>query len=148
MMSGGGFLLGVILGGTGMILGARCMRKRARKKEIRGYLDLIDLTADQREKVEEIRRTFLPRVAGIRQELRNRRMELSDLLFESPLDRNKINAVVKEVSRLQLALEQEVIEHIIEENGLLTPDQQREFYKVIIKQFSSGGLGVHDVRKT
>lgn len=147
MRSRAGFLLGMILG-AGMIFGAKRICKKPAKTEIRGYLDLIDLTGDQRQKVEEIRRTFLPRVAGIRQELRNCRMRLSDLLFESPLDRDRINAVVKEISRLQLTLEQEVIEHIIEENGLLTPDQQREFHKVIINQFSGGGLGVHDVRKS
>jgi carbon-monoxide dehydrogenase medium subunit len=38
------------------------------------------------------------------------------------------------------------LHYIIEENGLLTPDQQRQFHQVIIDQFRGGGLGVHDVR--
>jgi hypothetical protein len=39
-----------------------------------------------------------------------------------------------------------VIEHIIEEQEILTPPQQQKFHDIIIEQFASGGLGVHDVR--
>jgi Spy/CpxP family protein refolding chaperone len=120
-------------------------RQRWGKEEIRGYLDLIDLTTAQRCRVEEIRERFLPKVAGIRQRLRERRLALADLLFAVPLDRERIQAAVGEIARLQLELEGEVIEHIIEENGLLTPDQQRQFHDVIVQQFCGGGLGIHDV---
>jgi hypothetical protein len=39
-----------------------------------------------------------------------------------------------------------VVEHILEEQELLTPFQKRRFYEIIVEQFSSGGLGVHDVK--
>jgi len=119
---------------------------KRRRPQIRGYLDLMDLTEEQRRRVEQIRERFLPYVAGVREKLRERRMELADLLFATPLDRDRIKAVVEAIAGLQLNLEQGVIDHIIEENGLLTPDQQRQFHQVIIDQFRGGGLGVHDVR--
>jgi hypothetical protein len=40
---------------------------RIRQKPIRGYLDLIALTNEQKRQVEDIRRDFLPKVEGIRQ---------------------------------------------------------------------------------
>jgi len=144
MISVEGFLVGIIFGASaacGTIYGV----KKWCRREIRGYLDLINLTADQRHKVEKIREGFLPRVAGIRQELRRRRMHLADLLFSTPLDHEEIRAAVEEISGLQLKLEQEVIEHIIEENEILTLEQQSRFHGVIIEQFRGGGLGIHDV---
>jgi len=123
-------------------------REQKSRTQIRGYLDLIDLTDDQRAKVEQIRVTFLPRVAGIRQELRKRRMELADALFSAPPERERIRGIVEQISGLQTTLEMEVVEHILEEKGLLTPEQQRQFHAVIIEQFATGGLGVHDGRES
>lgn len=114
---------------------------------IKGYLDLIpDLTAEQRQMVQDIRRTFLPRVAQVRENLRRERAMLAKLLFDNPPDRDRIHAVARQVLLHQSDLEYEVIEHILEEREILTPAQQSKFYQIIVEQFSSGGLGVHDVR--
>jgi len=114
---------------------------------IKGYLDLIpDLTEDQRALVQEIRHTFLPKVGRIRENLRRERKELARLLFVDPLDRNRIQAIARQILLHQSDLENEVIEHILEEKEILSPAQQRKFYEIIVEQFSSGGLGVHDVR--
>jgi hypothetical protein len=34
----------------------------------------------------------------------------------------------------------------LEERQILTPAQERRFYTIIVEQFGSGGLGVHDVK--
>ncbi|GLI35136.1 Spy/CpxP family protein refolding chaperone [Desulforhabdus amnigena] len=123
--------------------------KRARncKACIRGYLDLIpDLTPEQKKAVQEIRRTFLPKVGQIRENMRRKRAELANLLFADPPDRSKIHSVARQILLYQSDLENEVIEHILEEKEILSPTQQRKFYEIIVEQFSSGGLGVHDVR--
>jgi hypothetical protein len=39
-----------------------------------------------------------------------------------------------------------VIEHILEKREILTPSQQKNFYEIIVEQFSWGRLGVHDVQ--
>ncbi|MBF0528509.1 MAG: periplasmic heavy metal sensor, partial [Deltaproteobacteria bacterium] len=87
-----------------------------------------------------------PKVSGIRQNLRRERAELANLLFADPLDREKIHVVAQQILMHQAELENEVIEHILEERELLSPPQQKKFYEIIVDQFSSGGLGVHDVR--
>ena len=54
--------------------------------------------------------------------------------------------MAKQIVDHQSELEREVIEHILEEQELLTPSQKKKFYDIIVEQFASGGLGVHDLR--
>jgi Spy/CpxP family protein refolding chaperone len=123
-------------------------RTRQRKANIKGYLDLIpDLTSEQKVRLQEIRRVFLPKVEGIRQDMRLKRAELAELLFSEPSDRTVIYEVAEVIIERQSQLEREVIEHILEEKELLTPSQKQKFYEIIVEQFSWGGLGVHDVRR-
>lgn len=122
-------------------------RTRGKPRNIVGYLDLIpDLSEVQRNQVQEIRRVFLPKVDKIRQSLYTKRVELADLLFIEPADREKIYAVAEQILHHQSELENEVIEHILEERELLSPSQKRKFCDIIVQQFASGGLGVHDVK--
>ena len=137
------FLAAAVLYG----LYAYTRRNRAKSSNVKGYLDLIpDLSSEQQKTVQEIRRTFLPKVQGIRNNLQRERAELARLLFSEPKDRNRIYEVAKQILDHQSELEREVIEHILEEQELLTELQKRKFYEIIVEQFSSGGLGVHDVR--
>ena len=119
----------------------------SRRKPIRGYLDMIDLNEEQKRQVEEIRKDFLPRVAAIRQALRNDRLELNDLLFAEHPDIQAVIDKSMEIAKLQAELEREVIEHILQEKELLTSEQKRRFHEVIRAEFEKGGLGVHGERK-
>lgn len=121
---------------------------RLRQKPIRGYLDLIALTDEQKRQVEDIRRDFLPKVEEIRQSLRQKRLQLNDLLFTEAPDMKVVAEKSNEISALQARLEQEVIDHILQEKELLSPEQKREFYQVIRNEFEKGGLGVHGERST
>ena len=122
-------------------------KRRERSAKIQGYLDLIpDLNEIQRQQVREIRKVFLPKVAEIRKDLYLKRSELADLLFEEPIDLENIDELARNILESQAKLENEVIEHILEEKEILSPLQKRKFYEIIVEQFSSGGLGVHDVK--
>jgi Spy/CpxP family protein refolding chaperone len=121
---------------------------RRRQKPIRGYLDLITLTKEQKQKVEDIRREFLPKVEGIRQSLRRNRLQLNDLLFDESPDRKVIEGKSRDISALQAELEREVIDHILQEKELLSPEQKRQFHEVIRTEFEKGGLGVHGEQRS
>lgn len=143
-----GFLTALIIG-VAVLYGlySRSMRKRNMPANIQGYLDLIpDLSGEQRREVREIRINFLPKVESIRVKMRQNRAILAELLFEEPSDRARIDDVASQIIAHQRELEHEVIEHILEEKDLLTPSQRRRFHEIITDQFSSGGLGVHDLR--
>jgi Spy/CpxP family protein refolding chaperone len=146
------FALGIVttLAAVALILGALYfyLKSNRSKPPIKGYLDLIpNLTAEQKEAVQEIRSTFLPQVGKIRENLRRERAELAKLLFADPPDRNRIHIIARQILLHQSDLENEVIEHILEEREILTTSQQKKFYEIIVEQFSTGGLGVHDVRR-
>ncbi len=119
---------------------------RIRQKPIRGYLDLIALTKEQKRQVDEIRKDFLPKVEGIRQSLLRNRLQLNDLLFAESPNLKMIAEKSNEISTLQAKLEREVIDHILQEKELLSTEQKREFYRVIRNEFEKGGLGVHGER--
>jgi hypothetical protein len=122
-------------------------RTREKQGNIKGYLDLIpDLTREQREKVQDIRRTFLPKVDGIRLNLCRWRAELAQSLFSEPSDRSIIFKIEEQILKNQAELEHEIIEHILEEKDLLSSPQRAKFYSIIVEQFASGSLGIHDVR--
>ena len=128
----------------------RCRRNQIRDKatNIKGYLDLIpDLTDDQRAKVQEIRKVFLPKVAELRQNMRSKRAELAEQLFKAPADRLTIHAVTDQILQYQAGLEREVIEHILQEKEILSDSQRKKFYDIIVGQFASGGVGVHDLQQ-
>lgn len=77
---------------------------RISQKPIRGYLDLISLTKEQKRQVEDIRRDFLPKVERIRQALRRNRLQLNDLLFTEAPDLKTIAEKSNEISALQAKL--------------------------------------------
>lgn len=130
------------------LLGVFFYFRSHKKPPIKGYLDLIpDLTPEQKEKVQEIRKTFLPKLNRIREDLCQKRAELAESLFREPTDHSALSAIGERILRYQAELEREVIEHIIEEQELLTPAQRKRFYEIIVEQFSSGGLGVHDIKR-
>jgi len=120
--------------------------RTTRRKPIMGYLDLIDLTEEQKRQVEQIRKDFLPQVAGTRQALRQERLELNDLLFAEHPDMKAIEDKSRDIAKLQSELESKVIDHILQEKELLSPEQKIRFHEVIRKEFEQGGLGVHGER--
>ena len=147
------FLLGFVFGLIFVAITAAAAyfylkRSRNRTANVKGYLDLVpDLTEQQRALVQEIRKGFLPKVERIRQNLRSKRAELADLLFDERMDRAAIDVAAEKIIENQSELEHEVIAHILEEKEILSAPQQRKFYEIIVEQFAWGGLGVHGVRR-
>jgi len=100
-----------------------------RQKPIRGYLDLISLTDEQKRQVEDICKDFLPKVEGIRQSLRQKRLHLNDLLFAEAPDKKMISGKSNEISALQAKLEQEVIGHILRKRNCSTRNRKKNSIK-------------------
>jgi hypothetical protein len=141
-----GFLSAVVM--VAVIISALYLKSRQNSPRIKGYLDLIPgLSDEQRLKVQNIRRTFLPNVERIRQDLCGYRFELAKALFSEPTDRDRVQFISQIIIKCQSELEREVIEHIIEEKELLNSKQQKRFFEIILEQFAHGGLGVHDVNQ-
>jgi Spy/CpxP family protein refolding chaperone len=151
-MASGSFLAGFMTA-ISIILaafaGSYYLLKRTRWKhsKIKGYLDLIpDLTLEQRQRVRDIRETFLPQVERIRKDLCQKRITLARALFTESADRSLVHSAAEEILKCQSELEHAVIEHILEEKGILNERQRVDFFNIILQQFAHGGLGVHDIK--
>jgi len=151
-MAPGSFLLGfatalIIVAAVFALSYYHFKEKRRRLSNIKGYLDLIpDFTNEQRQKVHDIRESFLPKVEHIRQDLCEKRITLARALFADSADRSKVHRVTEDILKRQAELEHEVIEHILEEKNILNEKQRLDFFHIILRQFAQGGLGVHDVK--
>ncbi len=151
-MASGSFLFGFATALSVVLAVFACsyfyLKHAGRKRSnIKGYLDLIpDLSSEQRQKVQDIRETFLPRVEKIRQDLCQKRMALAGALFSESADRSMVHSAAEDILKCQSELEHEVIEHILEEKEILNERQRLDFSHIILRQFAQGGLGVHDIK--
>ena len=151
-MASGSFLFGFISSLSIVLtifVGSYYYLKHTRWKHsnVKGYLDLIPaLTGDQRQKVQDIRKTFLPMVEKIRQDLCQKRMALARALFSESADRSAVHSAAQDILKCQSELEHAVIEHILVEKEILTESQRLDFFHIILQQFAQGGLGVHDIK--
>ena len=98
----------------------------------------LSLSESQKKKIESLDRSFYPRVAKIRTELRERRVELSELLAGSSSSQEKIRDKVSEISSLQAELQREAINHLEEIRSLLTREQEARFFSLIRKRLHPG----------
>jgi hypothetical protein len=151
-MSTAPFVFGFMTALAVVVAGFACSyyylkRAGSEHSNIKGYLDLIpDLTAEQRQRVQDIRATFLPKVERIRQNLCEKRIILANALFSESAEKSEVHSAAEEIMKCQSELEHAVIEHILEEKELLNHRQRSAFFRIILQQFSHGGLGVHDVK--
>jgi Spy/CpxP family protein refolding chaperone len=118
-----------------------------KSRPVRGYLDLISLSAEQKQKVELIRKDFFPKLDHIRRELQIKRLQLNDLIFAAEPDLKAIEIKASEIAGLQTELEKEVIDHILQEKELLTEDQQKQFHMILRTEFEKSGLWMHGEKK-
>ena len=91
----------------------------------------LSLSDAQKQKMETLRKAFDERIYKTRENLINDRNELVKLLSQAQPDSSKIDSLVKEMGILQTGLEREVINHLSQEKGILTPEQQKKFLDLI-----------------
>ena len=95
----------------------------------------LALSESQLKKMELFRKSLESRMKGIKKELREKRVDLVDLLTESEPDRKKINEKLIEIESLQGNLQRLIIEHLLKQKTVLDPEQQKMFFSLIEKRF-------------
>jgi Spy/CpxP family protein refolding chaperone len=91
----------------------------------------LGLSDSQRQRMEMFRKAFDEKTDTIRESLNLKRNELMRLLNEPFPDRVKIDSLIKEIGIAQVELEKEVIDHILQEKEVLTPEQQKKLFELI-----------------
>lgn len=110
LLAGAVALPAVAFGETGKV-GNRMNRMRAGQGSgtMQGNRN-SNLTTEQQEALEKLRKEFYDETLTLRNDLRTKRTELTNIMSEKEPDENKAKAVQKEISDLQAELAQKRIE--------------------------------------
>jgi len=93
---------------TGWGMGRRMMNNRMMNNQ--GVRDKDNLTTEQREQLEKAHKAFIDGTTDLRNNLRTKNAELTNLLSSAEPDANKAKALQKEISDLQANLAQKRLE--------------------------------------
>ncbi len=97
------------------------------------------LTARELEEVRNLRQLSLARADELKEILRQRRDLLIEELSEPHPDREKIDEILRDIGRLQLELEKEVIGNLLRISGLLPPKQRERVLNMMRERLREGG---------
>ena len=107
------------------------------------YLDEnLDLTPQQQAQFRLINEALITEIDALRQELREARIVLSQLLGEPQLDPQALTGQLDAISATQREAQELVVGHLLQEKRLLRPDQIEAFNEVIKTRVCPGyGMG-------
>lgn len=108
-----GAFAGGAFGGGANILGKRPLD-----------LTSLNLSPDQKQKIQEMRRQIAPKTRDMRKLLNAKRMELRDMMFEATTGDDQVRSKRKEVRQLQDKIEELQINDFLSIRSILTPDQR------------------------
>lgn len=91
----------------------------------------LALSDTQAEQMKVLKESFHSDANPIRTVLRTKREQLLQLLTAAESDRAKIGSVQSEIDSLQAELQKLVIDHLLDEKRILTPEQQSRFFSII-----------------
>ena len=100
----------------------------------------IGLSADQLARCEAERDNFHARLQGLGQEIREKQVELIDLLAMSDPHQQAIEAKQREIQDVQTTVQERVIVHILRESAFLNPEQRARFFDRIKERIEVGSL--------
>ena len=97
----------------------------------------LDLSAEQLARFKSHREKFWGDLYKMEQTIGKKQLELIDLLAALPPDERAINMKQSEIRRLQVAIQDRVIAHWIQESSLLNPEQRTRFFQLVKERIES-----------
>ncbi len=83
----------------------------------------LNLTAEQKEKIANLRLSFKEETLELRTQITRKRLEMQKLLLEASPDLTKVNALVDEMAPIQAGIQKKAIEFRLKLKSLLTKEQ-------------------------
>jgi Spy/CpxP family protein refolding chaperone len=92
-------------------------------KHTLGLASRLNLTAEQKEKMANLRLTFKEETLELRTEIARKRLEIQKLLLEESPDLTRVYGLVDEMAPIQAEIQKKAIEFGLKLKGLLTKEQ-------------------------
>src|SRR5437763_14797560 len=99
---------------------------------------LFDLTAGQAAQIERLNALTLQRTTPLKQELSQARWALIAQLRSTDPDQPAVEARLREISRLEDAVQREFVQHLLRVKKVLTPAQQERLFRTMDQRLSPG----------
>lgn len=96
--------------------------------------EALDLTRAQRDRFSSAGDRLHGFIRAQGRRTKAMRLELIDLLASKNPDREAIDTKQKEIQTLQRQTQTRVIDHLLEESGMLRPEQRQKFFALIKKR--------------
>ena len=98
----------------------------------------LNLTPEQKTQMQQISDDLLLEISAFREEMRETRILLSQLLGMAELDEEAVTVQLDAINAIQRDAQRLVIDHLLQEKQLLQPDQLDAFNEVIQSRVCSG----------
>ena len=102
------------------------------------YEDL-DLSQDQRVRIETGRDRFLSALNDTGDRIIAKHLELMDLIAADPIDQQAIDAKFQEIHTTQHSMQNLVIAHLLEDKQILTAEQRTKFFALLKSRIQAQG---------
>src|SRR5437762_292372 len=102
---------------------------------------LADLTVAQQAQVDHLNELTLQRTTPLKQDLSRTRWELIALLQQPDPDKASVEAKLREISRLEDAIQREFVQHVLRVKQVLTPAQQERLFRTMGERLSPPSPG-------
>ena len=106
-----------------------------------GLWSALNLTPEQTEKMQALRKGFFEEALPLRNELMSKKFELKALWVQTNPDEAKIMAKQKEINALRAQLQEKATKNRLEMRKILTPEQQAQLVKLFSRHRGSHGYG-------
>jgi Spy/CpxP family protein refolding chaperone len=91
----------------------------------------LDLSPEQLTRFKSERDKFHPRLQALEQEIKNKQVELIEILSINTPDPQALERKQKEIQELQALAQDRVILHLLQASALLSPEQRTRFFHLI-----------------
>jgi len=97
----------------------------------------LALSAEQAAQLNVYRTAFHAELDSLSSQLIAVRTQLAHALSAQEMDTTRINSNFNEISRLQSSAQRRVISHLLSVKRMLNPQQQKQFFAIVLERFSS-----------
>ena len=107
----------------------------------------LSLTDEQIEQLREKRTEMEEKTRDLQIQLQEKRNSLMEMMKAGEPEEAQIDGLIEEIGMIQIALEKQVIHHMLGERTLFTPEQRKKFLFMLESHFHQrgirGGPGLH-----
>ncbi len=113
--------------------------RRERRREGRSsWEERLGLTTEQSEQMQTLRSSLMEDIRPLREVMQGKRERFYELVMAPTPNRGTIDRVQGEMDSLQADIKGLVIDHMLAQKEILTPEQQTQFFTMMKKRYGNG----------